>query len=137
MPDGQQVTIGADRFKAPEIMFNPQLCGASDDQHGMHKLVWETIMSSDENCRASLMDAIILSGGSTEFEGLPERLTKELQALSAKPEMINVSARKDRYYSVWLGGSTLTQLTSFASQWFTKAEYDDKGAKYIHTKCKS
>jgi len=49
--------------------------------------------------------------------------------------MVRVIATGDRYYSVWAGGSTLSSLSTFDSQWVTKEEYDENGAEIIHRKC--
>ena len=72
---------------------------------------------------------------STLYEGLPDRLEKELNALCPQQGVVNIIAPPDRYYSVWCGGSTLCSLTTFASKWITKEEYDEHGAEIVHRKC--
>ncbi len=44
-------------------------------------------------------------------------------------------ASPDRRYAVWRGGSTLTSLSTFASMWITKDDYDEHGAGIVHRKC--
>ena len=78
---------------------------------------------------------MILSGGTTEFEGLPDRLRNELvDALPANTE-VRVIAEAFRRYAVWRGASTLSSLSSFASQWVTKDEWDELGAQILQRKC--
>lgn len=36
MPDGQIITIGSERFRAPEVLFKPALIGKEDD--GVHQV---------------------------------------------------------------------------------------------------
>lgn len=49
--------------------------------------------------------------------------------------MINIIASADRYYAVWTGGSTLSSLSTFESQWITMEEYQESGADIVHRKC--
>jgi actin, other eukaryote len=62
------------------------------------------------------------------FEGLNERILKEIEAKAPKSISVKVIASPDRKYAVWRGGSTLTSLSTFSSQWFTKEDYDEHGA---------
>ena len=49
--------------------------------------------------------------------------------------MVKIIAGGDRYYSVWTGGSTLSSLATFESQWITKEEFEENGAEIVHRKC--
>merc|ERR1719208_442511 len=42
LPDGQVLTIGAERFRCPEVLFKPNLIGK--ESAGIHKLAYESIM---------------------------------------------------------------------------------------------
>jgi actin-related protein len=59
----------------------------------------------------------------------------ELDALCPQSNMVKVIAQKDRYLSVWSGGSILTSLSMFESQWITKQEYEENGPEIVHRKC--
>jgi len=48
---------------------------------------------------------------------------------------IKVVAPPERKYSVWIGGSILSSLSTFQSMWITKSEYDDSGPSIVHRKC--
>lgn len=78
---------------------------------------------------------MILSGGSTLYEGLPERLKKELEMLAPPGMEINIVAPHDRNLSVWKGGSMICSLDKFADSWVTKDEYDENGAEIVLSKC--
>lgn len=51
-----------------------------------------------------------MSGGSTLYQGIPDRLEKEMQALCYKAGAVKIVAPADRYYSVWTGGSIQSSL---------------------------
>jgi actin len=69
--------------------------------------------------RRILYKNIILSGGNTFFEGLGERLQKEIEAKISKSVVVKVIASPDRKYAAWRGGSTLTSLSAFSDKWIT------------------
>lgn len=87
--------------------------------------------------RKDLFGNIILSGGSTLFEGLAERMWQEIHKKNlVTNNRIKVLAPPERLYSVWLGGSILASLSTFQTMWITKQEYDERGgAQIIHRKC--
>lgn len=71
----------------------------------MHRLCEKSIVDCDLDVRSDLYGNIILSGGSTMYAGLPDRLEQEMAALCPKAGVVKVIASADRYYSVWNGGS--------------------------------
>jgi actin, other eukaryote len=98
-------------------------------------MTFASIQDCDVDVRKDLYENVILSGGTTLYENLPDRLEAELNAMCPQKNMVKVIAQKDRYYSVWSGGSTLSSLTTFESQWITCADYEEHGAEIVHRKC--
>ena len=134
MPDGKIITIGNERFRCPEYLFKPlQMNGK--ELPGMHEIIYNSIQECDIDTRADLYKNIILSGGTTMYEGIGERLLKEIEAKAPKSMSVKVIASPDRRFAVWRGGSTLTSLSTFSSLWITKEDYDEHGAQIVHRKC--
>jgi len=133
LPDGQVITIGAERFRCCETMFQPSLIGMEQD--GIHQLCFQSIMKCDVDIRKDLYGNIVLSGGTTMFDGIADRLTKEMTALAPAAIKVKVVAPPERKYSVWIGGSILSSLSTFQQMWITKEEYDDSGPSIVHRKC--
>lgn len=79
LPDGRVIKVGAERFEAPEALFNPHLVDV--EGKGLGELVFSVINSADMDLRPEFYKHIVLSGGSTMFPGLPSRLEKELRSL--------------------------------------------------------
>ncbi|KAF3933145.1 Actin-1 [Dactylella cylindrospora] len=79
LPDGRVIRIGSERFEAPECLFQPHLVDC--DQEGIAEFLFSTIQSAEVDVRSSLFKAIVLSGGSSMYPGLPSRLEKELKQL--------------------------------------------------------
>jgi len=133
LPDGQNITIGNERFRCAEVLFQPNLIGK--EAVGIHECTFQTIMKCDVDIRRDLYLNIVLSGGTTMFPGIAERMTKELYQLAPSAMKIKVVAPAERKYSVWIGGSILASLTTFQLMWISKAEYDDSGPHIVHRKC--
>lgn len=133
LPDGNICKFANQRFKTPEFLFQPELGGR--EIKGVHKLTFDSIMTCDLDVRKDLYSNIILSGGSTMFNGFGERLYKEIKALAPQTMKVKVIAGPDRKYAVWRGGSTLSTLSTFAGMWVTRADYDEFGETVVHRKC--
>ena len=133
LPDGRNIKVGSQRFRCPEVLFDPSLVGKEAD--GIHQTTYDTIMKCDIDLRANLYSNIVLSGGSTMFHGLRDRLVSEISALAPPSMKVQVVAPPERKYSVWIGGSILSSLASFQSMWITKDEFEDAGPNIVHRKC--
>jgi actin-related protein len=133
LPDGQVITIGNERFRAAEVLFQPSLIGM--EQAGVHTLTYDSIMKCDVDIRKELYNNVVLSGGTTMFPGVAERLHKELTALAPPTIKVKVVAPPERKYSVWIGGSILSSLSTFQQMWISKEEYDESGPSIVHRKC--
>jgi actin-related protein len=133
LPDGNVIVIGNERFRCPEVLFQPSFIGK--EASGIHDCTFQTIMKCDVDIRKDLYGNIVLSGGTTMFPGIGERMTKELVALAPSTMKIKVVAPPERKYSVWIGGSILSSLSTFQQMWISKAEYDESGPAIVHRKC--
>lgn len=133
LPDGNVIVIGSERFRCPEVLFQPSLIGK--EASGIHDCTFQTIMKCDVDIRKDLYANIVMSGGTTMFPGIAERMTKEITALAPSTMKIKVVAPPERKYSVWIGGSILASLSTFQQMWISKAEYDESGPSIVHRKC--
>jgi actin-related protein len=133
LPDGNVIVIGSERFRCPEVLFQPSMIGK--EASGIHDCCFQTVMKCDVDIRRDLYANIVLSGGTTMFGGIAERMTKEITALAPSTMKIKVVAPPERKYSVWIGGSILSSLSTFQQMWISKAEYDESGPSIVHRKC--
>ena len=82
LPDGQVITIGAERFRCPEVLFQPSFIGM--EAPGIHETTYNSIMKCDVDIRKDLYGNIVLSGGTTMFPGIADRMSKEITALAPR-----------------------------------------------------
>ena len=133
LPDGNVMTVGNERFRCPEVLFNPSLMGKEMD--GVDTTVYNTINKCDIDVRRDLYQNIVLSGGTTMFKGMRERVAKGVSDMAPGAMKVKVIAPPERKYAVWIGGSILSSLATFQDMWVTKAEYDEAGPAIVHRKC--
>jgi actin-related protein len=133
LPDGNVITIGNERFRCPEVLFQPNFIGM--EAAGIHETCFNSIGKCDIDIRKDLYGNVVLSGGTTMFEGIAERMTKELTTLAPASMKIKVVAPPERKYSVWIGGSILSSLSTFQQMWISKEEYEESGPGIVHRKC--
>lgn len=138
------VDVGYERFLAPEIFFNPEIC-SSDYLTPLPTVVDQVIQSSPIDVRKKLYKNIVLSGGSTMFKDFGRRLQRDLKGLvNERIELseklsgvkstgvdVQVISHKRQRNAVWFGGSLLAQTAEFKSYCYTKQDYDEYGPSIV------
>ena len=132
LPSSNIITVGNERFRCPEMLFKPYFDGMEYD--GIDKCLFDSIMKCDIDVRKDLYANIVLSGGTTMYEGLADRLNKEITALAPPTMKVKIVAPPERKYAVWVGGSILASLATFPQMVITKEEFDEAGAQIVHRK---
>eukprot|EP01156_Anaeramoeba_ignava_P020908 Anaeramoba_ignava/c17566_g2_i1.p1 GENE.c17566_g2_i1~~c17566_g2_i1.p1 ORF type:complete len:258 (+),score=101.50 c17566_g2_i1:2-775(+) len=132
LPDDTSITIGNERFRCPEVLFQPYLLRIEDP--GIHEQIFESIMKCDQKIRKNLFQNIILSGSSSMFPGFSDRLQKEIYQLCPENTEVKVIADSIRDISVWVGGACFA-LDKNNQKWISKKNYQDSGVSIVHQKC--
>ncbi|ORX43614.1 Actin/actin-like protein [Piromyces finnis] len=133
LPDGNRIKLNTERYKAPEILFKPEIIGL--EYPGIPQVIIDSITKSDLDLREKLYGSIVLSGGSTLFKGFCDRLLTELKNLAPKDVKIKMYSQPERKYSTWIGGSILSSLATFSKMYVTSDEYHEN-PNIIHEKFK-
>ncbi|CRG93292.1 actin-related protein [Plasmodium gallinaceum] len=132
LPDGSQILIGSERYRAPEVLFNPSILGL--EYLGLSELIVTSITRADMDLRKTLYSHIVLSGGTTLFHGFGDRLLNEIRKFAPKDITIRISAPPERKFSTFIGGSILASLATFKKIWISKQEFDEYGSVILHKK---
>jgi len=132
LPDGTVIQIGSEKFRAPEVLFNPSLIGL--EYSGIHQCLVTAISKCDLDIRRTLYQQIILAGGSTMFDGLGDRLLSEVRKLAPRNTKIKIWAPPERILSTWIGGSILASLATVKNMWISRKEYDEAGKTVVFRK---
>merc|ERR1711890_213658 len=84
---------------------------------GIHETTFNSIMKCDVDIRKDLYANTVMSGGTTMYPGIADRMQKEITALAPSTIKIKIIAPPERKYSVWIGGSILASLSTFQQMW--------------------
>jgi actin-related protein 2 len=141
LPDGRVIKVGAERFEAPEALFNPSLIGV--ESAGLGEMLFNVINSCDMDTRPDLYKHIVLSGGSTMYPGLPSRLEKEMKKHYLKNVAkgdreilkklkLRIEDPPRRRNMVFLGASVLGDIMKDREEfWITREQWAESGAAAI------
>lgn len=132
LPDGQDVLIGNEQFRCPEVLFSPKLLDS--DITSLDKMVFNTIARCDVDLQKKLFSNVFLTGGSTMFAGFAERLQKDVTRLTKISTGVKVNSTQERIMSAWLGGSLVTANSNFSQICVTKQEYEEFGPIIVREK---
>ncbi len=82
-----------------------------------------------------LFSNVILTGGSTMFRRITDRLHSELKELAGPNMRIRINAPPERKNSVWIGGSIIASLPSFQRKLITRQQYEEHGPRIVYRSC--
>jgi len=138
LPDGRVIRVGAERFEAPEVLFNPSFIGIEQSK-GLAEQLFNTIQAADIDTRIEFYQHIVLSGGSSMYPGLPSRLEKELKEMYLEKVLKRDESRLKKFklriedpprrkHMVFLGGAYLAEIMKNKDTfWITRKEYQEQG----------
>lgn len=140
LPDDSTITLGDERFRCPELLFQPAPLLSKDplqpiETTSIHQAIHNVIAKCKPRLQPDLYAQVLLSGGSTLFLGFAERLQAELTLLAPANMRVQVEAPPERKFGAWLGGSIFGALNGFQELWVSKQEFQESGAGIIHRKC--
>jgi len=130
LPDGERLTIGAERTALPEAFFDPESAGFPGPS--APAAIAASIAACDVGVRSDLYRCVLLTGGSCQFGGFADRLRRELEAIAPPTARVHVCAPPDPADSTWRGGALLASLDAFRTMRVSRAAYASEGYAAIH-----
>ncbi|KAI9327291.1 actin family [Obelidium mucronatum] len=130
-PDGYNNSFGLERFKLPEVLFNPATSPqfADGSAAGIQQLILSSLNACDPDVRATLFQNVVLCGGNTMIPGFAERLSNTMgHGVGLKNRIHTPGSPIERKYASWIGGSILASVGNFQQMWISKAEFEEKGS---------
>ncbi|EUD65565.1 hypothetical protein C922_04071 [Plasmodium inui San Antonio 1] len=144
LPDGDvlrdgysSIELSHERFYVPEALFNPLICHR--DSLSIVDIVWKSLLLCPIENRKTLTSYIVLSGGSSLFPNLVERLEREVKnnAPESARSVVKVHAHENRAIMAWCGARIFSQPEIRDAQeglWISKEEYEEIGSNIFLTK---
>jgi actin-related protein 4 len=145
-PDGANRMWGIERFSASEGLFDaaaalPSLNPADppvQKSQTITDMLRASINAVDMDLRPTLLQNIVVAGGSSLLNGFNDRLHSDVTALfpGARVKIHAPGLTAERRFGSWIGGSILGSLGTFHQMWISKKEYDEFGASIVEKRCK-
>ncbi|KAK2120072.1 hypothetical protein P7K49_001458 [Saguinus oedipus] len=125
LPNAQVISIGNKHFCCPKSLFQPSFLGM--ESCGILETTFNSIMEHDLDNHKELYANTVLSGSTTMYPGITDRIQKEITTLVPSVMKIKIIAPPKGKHSVWIGSSILASLSTFQQLWISKQEYAESG----------
>ncbi|TFL00058.1 actin family [Pterulicium gracile] len=138
-PTGYNSFFGYERLTIGEQFFHhsPSLIAANPNlPQTIPALIMESLRACDPELRQVLVGNIVLTGGTSLFSGLADRLSNELARHFPHVKIHAPGNPIERRYGGWLGGSILASLGTFHQLWVSREEWQEHGKAIIGQRCK-
>ncbi|CAL1374548.1 unnamed protein product [Linum trigynum] len=127
-----KIVLGIERFRCPEVLFNPNLVGIG--QAGVDEMAGVSIRrlpEKNEELEKRLTSSILMTGGSCLYPGMCERLEAGIRMIRPCGTTIKVVRALDPILDAWRGASAYAAAVQFPQQTFTRMGYFEKGEDWI------
>ena len=134
LPDDSEIVVGNEKHQVTELLFDPSINGY--EYESVQKIIANSLNQININIdlRSQLYGNILLSGGNMKFNGMKERLHKEIKKLSPKNIKVGLHLSSNAENACWIGGSVISGLEAFKEMYVTEKEYREKTDQIIHIK---
>ncbi|KAI9670235.1 MAG: NuA4 histone acetyltransferase subunit [Alyxoria varia] len=143
-PDGWNNVFSVDRYRAVEGLFDENAAITDDKnpapkaEHTIPKLAKTALDAIDTDIKPHCLYNVVVTGGSSLFYGLNDRVFSEVQAMyqGSRIRLHSPGNLVERKYASWVGGSILASLGTFHQMWISKKEYEEQGSMIVEKRCK-
>lgn len=127
-----QIVLGVERFRCPEILFNPNLVGI--DQAGLDEMAgvsMRRLPTRGQSVDERITNSILMTGGSCLFPRMAERLEAGIRMIRPCGTPIWVVRASDPILDAWRGAAAYAAAMQFPQQTFTRMDYYEKGEDWL------
>ena len=136
LPDGNDVTLGSNRFESGEIFFKPSLIGGHlSKKKSLAQYAYDSILNVNIDVRKEIASNVCIAGGGSLLNGFVERIQKDVKSIVPQSLQINISSKPNRNNAVFVGASILSCLSFFKENCISTEEYEETGPKIVSRKC--
>eukprot|EP00924_Labyrinthula_sp_SR-Ha-C_P006841 augustus_masked-scaffold_8-processed-gene-2.1-mRNA-1 protein AED:0.44 eAED:0.44 QI:0/-1/0/1/-1/1/1/0/367 len=130
--DGENFGLETEQFECGEILFKPSLVGK--EELGVSDLIEFSCNKCEESTRTKCFKNLVLSGGSTLFNGFSQRLETDL--IYRLPAELNWKACKsvDPRELIWRGGAEMIKRYIPKNIFISREEFEEYGPNIIYQK---
>lgn len=127
-----QILLGVERFRCPEILFQPNMVGI--DQAGLDEMAGISIRRlpvKGEGIEERITNSILMTGGSCLFPGIDARLEAGIRKIRPFLSPIRVVRASNPILDAWRGATDFAANFEFNKQTFSRQDYYEKGEDWL------
>ncbi|XP_030641110.1 actin-related protein 5 [Chanos chanos] len=136
MAEYHQLFVGTERLRAPEVLFQPSLIG--EEQMGLMETVQFVLQQYTPEQQGELVNNVFLTGGNLQYNGVKDRVERELLAIRPFQSHFKVSLASRPALDAWFGACEWALRNPPGAQgWISRQDYEEKGGEYLSEHCAS
>uniref|UniRef100_A0A0E0MR89 Actin-related protein 5 n=1 Tax=Oryza rufipogon TaxID=4529 RepID=A0A0E0MR89_ORYRU len=127
-----RISIGIERFRCPEILFQPGMIGI--DQAGIDEMVSISLrrLMEDEAVKERLCQSILVTGGCSLIPGMIPRLESGIRQFRPYLSPLKLVRAADPLIDAWRGAAAFAASSKFGRHTFSLADYREHGENLFH-----
>ncbi|KAL5222231.1 hypothetical protein ABZP36_026944 [Zizania latifolia] len=127
-----RISIGLERFRCPEILFQPGMIGI--DQAGIDEMVSISLrrLVENESVKERLCQSILVTGGCSLLPGMIPRLESGIRQFRPYLAPLKLVRAADPLLDAWRGAAAFGASSKFGRQTFSLADYREHGENLFH-----
>lgn len=127
--EAHQLHIGIERFRAPELLFQPSMIGSIEA--GLTETIGYVLSLFKPEEQLTLVKNMVLSGGCASLPGLKERLDRELKEIRPFQSTFYVNVVENPEFCSWQGAKNWALSNDFENCLVSREEYLENGGEYF------
>uniref|UniRef100_A0A1D1ZHY1 Actin-related protein 5 n=1 Tax=Anthurium amnicola TaxID=1678845 RepID=A0A1D1ZHY1_9ARAE len=127
-----QIVFGVERFRCPEILFQPNMVGV--DQCGLDEMTGVSLRRlsvNDEGIKESMCESILMIGGSCLLPGMGPRLEADIRKIRPYLSPLQIVRASDPILDAWRGAALYAASLRFPEHTFSRQDYYEKGEDWL------
>ncbi|XP_028041509.1 actin-related protein 5 isoform X1 [Bombyx mandarina] len=125
----RQLHLAIEPFRVPELMFQPSMLG--NLEAGLAETMEYLFKHFTPEEQLLLANNVFITGGSSQFPGLKERLERELLEMRPFKSTHKVVMAKNPSLDAWYGARDFASSNAFENFCITKEDYLEMGGEYL------
>lgn len=128
--ESHQLHIGVERFRAPELLFQPSMIGSIEA--GLAETVGYVLSLFKPDEQLLLVQNVIVSGGCAALPGLRERINRELREIRPFQSKFYTSVVDNPEFCSWRGAKNWALGDDFENHLISRKDYLENGGEYLN-----
>lgn len=129
LEESYRLTLGIERIRAPELLFQPSMLGL--DQAGLAETIEFMLRRLETERQDSIVQNVYLTGGCANLKAFKSRIEWELLQMRPFQSSFNVMCAGSPSLDAWRGARKFASSPHLTKGSTTRAQYEEMGEGYL------